>query len=503
MMSLPRLRAEDKILLHLYEWINAVDEYERPEALTQQGIASSTGIKRGYVAIVLARMIERGIVEVSLSRVRGKARSRKTYCLTPSGYAQALRLLDSLGDLTVTVNGVDIPFRHAIQSGLSPVHVIRLSEFSEERSSPSPPTSPSPTRSGTPQTLHEQKGGYDSLFEPSHTGPYQQTTVYPVPPAHSLPHPQGATAYWCQPVLHSSPLSSSLRRGLAITTFLAGTSMLVLSLLLLHGPVTGIGNAITPYLLGLTLVSISFYLANLSGILALIRLIPPLVLVHLSYMIRGISHHDALLIPAIALSLLAFHRLVPATRWRDRMISATGSVFILLGFTSFIPGIQPHTGLPEAWIIMGASAVLMSSGGWNPGVQQIRGIYLGTGIYAIFLVPLHPSLHSSPGIPVLTTILALSGLMLIWLSLSRRPVRRIGQTSVVLSTGGMVMVLSLLLHSHDLEIAGLMELLLALALLYSGIRRSGLRKVTDLLTSSILASIPPVCLLWILSPIIW
>lgn len=102
----PRLTVQEKILLHLLEHSKSEDRFEVPYSLTQDGIAEAVGVKRSYVSQANREMIEKGIAAEKLSHVKGEARRRKTYFLTPEGMTQAKKLMDNVNEIKVKLRNV-------------------------------------------------------------------------------------------------------------------------------------------------------------------------------------------------------------------------------------------------------------------------------------------------------------------------------------------------------------------------------------------------------------
>jgi len=106
------LPARDRILLHLSEFnIQPVDEGSYPPALTQDGIASRTGLGRAHVAIALKSLREEGLVAEVKGRVAGEARRRKVYALSEQGRGHCRSLLAVVMDMDVAVRVEGAPER--------------------------------------------------------------------------------------------------------------------------------------------------------------------------------------------------------------------------------------------------------------------------------------------------------------------------------------------------------------------------------------------------------
>jgi len=92
MAARPHLTVPEKILIHLLDKIKFEDRFEVPYALTQGGIADAVSVRRSYVSSATKEMIKKGLLSEKLSHIKGEARRRKTYFLTPEGKNAAEKL---------------------------------------------------------------------------------------------------------------------------------------------------------------------------------------------------------------------------------------------------------------------------------------------------------------------------------------------------------------------------------------------------------------------------
>ncbi len=88
----PHLTVSEKILIHLLAKIKFEDRFEVPYTLTQGGIADAASVRRSYVSSATKEMIKKGLLSEKLSHIKGEARRRKAYFLTPEGKAAAEKL---------------------------------------------------------------------------------------------------------------------------------------------------------------------------------------------------------------------------------------------------------------------------------------------------------------------------------------------------------------------------------------------------------------------------
>jgi len=106
-----RLPVRDRVILHLFEFGDFVDEFEMPFAITQAGIAKSVKSHRAQVTKVLMGLKQRDYVIEKVNRVVDEQRRRKVYFLTPLGMAYAKRLEDNLDQGKVLFVNAEAEFR--------------------------------------------------------------------------------------------------------------------------------------------------------------------------------------------------------------------------------------------------------------------------------------------------------------------------------------------------------------------------------------------------------
>jgi ATP/maltotriose-dependent transcriptional regulator MalT/DNA-binding MarR family transcriptional regulator len=92
MAAKPHLTVTEKILIHLLDKVKFEDRFEVPYTLTQGGIADAVSVRRSYVSSATKEMINKGLLSEKLSHIKGEARRRKSYFLTPEGKAAAEKL---------------------------------------------------------------------------------------------------------------------------------------------------------------------------------------------------------------------------------------------------------------------------------------------------------------------------------------------------------------------------------------------------------------------------
>ncbi len=98
-----RFTIEDRILLHLLDFIKWRDEIEVPLNITQLGISKGVGIKKKHVPRSLKAMMEKDLLSEKTAHVTGKPQRMKTYFLTLQGEEKARRLRNHVKNLAIKV----------------------------------------------------------------------------------------------------------------------------------------------------------------------------------------------------------------------------------------------------------------------------------------------------------------------------------------------------------------------------------------------------------------
>src|SRR3990172_4410916 len=122
-VTIRSLTVKEKILLHLFDYNRFAEGYEAPPEVTQEAIAQAVGIRVHHVNQYVKPLISESFVEERTSHVRGRARRRKVYFLTPSGRGHVAALRGVLLEESV-------PLQRAVGEGvLTPLARI----YQEER----------------------------------------------------------------------------------------------------------------------------------------------------------------------------------------------------------------------------------------------------------------------------------------------------------------------------------------------------------------------------------
>ena len=127
-MTVPRPGVQERILLHLRDYVDHADKVEVPFALSQMGIANAVAIARSNVPRAIAGMREQGHLIERQAHVTGVSRKRKAYFLTEDGAkiaddiwtkvsTQPVRLVHPDGrsetlELAQALQSTDLPLRH-------------------------------------------------------------------------------------------------------------------------------------------------------------------------------------------------------------------------------------------------------------------------------------------------------------------------------------------------------------------------------------------------------
>lgn len=127
-VAVPRPGVQERILLHLRDYVDHADKVEVPFALSQMGIANAVSIARSNVPRAIAGMREQGHLIERQAHVSGVSRKRKAYFLTEEGANIAdgiwakvsthiIRLIHPDGrsetmELGQALESTDLPLRH-------------------------------------------------------------------------------------------------------------------------------------------------------------------------------------------------------------------------------------------------------------------------------------------------------------------------------------------------------------------------------------------------------
>lgn len=95
------LTVDERVALHLYDFVPYEEDFEAPDGITQAGIAKGVGIARKHVPRAVKKLITDELVETRVSHVKGGRQRKKVYYLTFEGKALARRIWEALAKRTV------------------------------------------------------------------------------------------------------------------------------------------------------------------------------------------------------------------------------------------------------------------------------------------------------------------------------------------------------------------------------------------------------------------
>lgn len=131
-----KLTVEEKVCLHLLDYIHVRDEFLLPEDISQNGIAEVTGVQRGHASVALISLKKKGLVTEKVSRVSGSNRRKKVYFLTKTGLDEALKTKKMLEEtsVVVSVGGEEktIPFREINRLSRRKLSLVKIFDVLSE-----------------------------------------------------------------------------------------------------------------------------------------------------------------------------------------------------------------------------------------------------------------------------------------------------------------------------------------------------------------------------------
>ena len=99
-----KLTVEEKICLHLLDYIQLRDEFVLPEEISQNGIAEAIGVQRGHASVALISLKKKELVTEKVSRVSDSSRRIKVYFLTRTGLDETLKAKKMFEETSVVVS---------------------------------------------------------------------------------------------------------------------------------------------------------------------------------------------------------------------------------------------------------------------------------------------------------------------------------------------------------------------------------------------------------------
>ena len=75
------LTVDERVILHLMDYIPNEEDFEAPPGCTQAGIAKGVGIERKHVPRAVKKLLGDDILETRVSHVKGGKQRKKVYFL--------------------------------------------------------------------------------------------------------------------------------------------------------------------------------------------------------------------------------------------------------------------------------------------------------------------------------------------------------------------------------------------------------------------------------------
>jgi DNA-binding MarR family transcriptional regulator len=91
-----KLTINDRILLHLLNYLQSKNKREAPFPITQKGIAEGVGIRWNHVPRAMGKLKKMGYILEEMSHIEGKTRRQKAYFLTDDGMLHARNLREKI-----------------------------------------------------------------------------------------------------------------------------------------------------------------------------------------------------------------------------------------------------------------------------------------------------------------------------------------------------------------------------------------------------------------------
>lgn len=95
--------SKDRILLYLDDFTHMADRYELPCEVTQESIASATGIQRKHLSQYLKDLISNGCLIQRKAHIKGMKQRMNGYYLSPVGHVRAVEMKTVLAEVVVPV----------------------------------------------------------------------------------------------------------------------------------------------------------------------------------------------------------------------------------------------------------------------------------------------------------------------------------------------------------------------------------------------------------------
>ena len=132
-MNNPKPGVQERILLHLRDYVAFIESVEVPFALSQMGIANAVAIARSNVPRAISGLKEQGMLIERQAHVSGVMRKRKSYFLTSIGAEVAEETWNRLSHYSFSVLSNDdeliettlVTFSDVLPFHIRPVDILR------------------------------------------------------------------------------------------------------------------------------------------------------------------------------------------------------------------------------------------------------------------------------------------------------------------------------------------------------------------------------------------
>ena len=101
------LTVDERVILHLLEFVPYEEDFESPEGSTQAGIASAIGIQRKHIPRAMKKLLSSELVSEKVSHVKNSKQRKKVYFLTFEGRNLARKIWDSLAKKEISIQQED------------------------------------------------------------------------------------------------------------------------------------------------------------------------------------------------------------------------------------------------------------------------------------------------------------------------------------------------------------------------------------------------------------
>ena len=101
------LTVDERVILHLLEFVPYEEDFESPDGCTQAGIANAVGIQRKHIPRAMKKLLTGDLVSERVSHVKNSKQRKKVYFLTFEGRNLARKIWDSLAKKDINIQQKD------------------------------------------------------------------------------------------------------------------------------------------------------------------------------------------------------------------------------------------------------------------------------------------------------------------------------------------------------------------------------------------------------------